>query len=361
MFTVYNVGMIYFDGCHVGQKRALIPDGREGDPTTTPPIPRHYASIFVGADKVDLDKTHWWWGSKFEREVTFLNERQERQTMRAYEFRIKEPSEVTFPDKRNGETAEFKDLEKLPRLQSDPGFRLATDPKTIARVIIRGGLLEARKLGDVPVVRWTVTDHANPIKITARDDDGNLFYIALKEQQTLYDEKVPYSDDITMVLSNTPDFIALMETAEDLAGSIANDKGHGNGNGAVHAPDAEPANGGVAPAPAGRHARGHAATKARQEGVANGPTAATPANGNGNGHDGHFDHATIYGQLNEGAKPVQLERKVSGTLKDAQLKQGYVTFLSASKRYRQSDCSPTCCPAPPPDPAPGGGGNGGGG
>lgn len=323
MFTVYNVGMIYFDGCNVGQKRALVPDGREGDATTDPPTPRHYASIFVGADKVDLDKTHWWWGAKYEREVTFLDDDHQAHTVKAYEFRIKEPSEIAFPDKRNGEPAEFKDLEKLPRLQSDRHFQLAEDPKTIARVALRSGLLQAGTLSEVPIVSWKVTEHADPIKITARDDEGNLFYISLKDQQTMYDEKIPYRDDITMVLSNTPDFIALMEITP----------GHDHGD---------------PPPPVDLKVNGKATRKTN--GKANGT-----ANGKADRRatDKHFEHGGIYGKLNKDEKRVTLADTRPDDLKPVQLKQGYLQFLAASHRYRQSDCSPTCCDATP--------GSGGGG
>jgi len=316
MFTVYNVGMIYFDGCRVNEKRALVPDGTKGDKDTN--TPRHYCSLFVGADKVDMDRTNWWWGYKFEREVTFVDDAHKSNTMRVYEFRIKEPSEVTFPDKRNGQPARFEELEYLPRLQSDTHFQLADDPRTIARVPLRGGVLEACALMGVPVVVWKVEHHADPLTITARTDEGGLYTIVLKDAKTLKKEEVPFSDDITMVFSNTPDFIALME----------NSVGHDHGD--------EHPNGG----------NGHA-----------------PGRG-ADGDEKHFEHGVIYGKLNKAERKVTLSDDLRPELKPVRLKQGYIKdyleFLAASRRYRQSDCTPTCCtPTPPPEENPGSGGGGG--
>lgn len=328
MFTVYNVGMIYFDGCRVKDKRALIPNGTEGDAKNG--IPPHYASIFVGAHRVDLDKTNWWFGSKYEREVTFVNFEGKETTTQVYEFRIKTPSDVTFSDRGDGKGAEFKDLEKLPKLQTDPKFELDIDPDTIADVSIRGGTLEPFVLSEVPIVRWTVDKHATPIRITARDEAGFEYHVTLKEKE----------NNVEMVLSNTPDFFSLLAAPAE------------RGLGGSHSPSARAAgaeckesNGGHKDHKDHDHEdHDHKDQRSSKAGKKGGEKKGGDGAGNAaHRNHGPFEHGSIYGKLNKGRRAVGLANGRPAGLTPLETNRGYLKFLATSEKYKESDCTPTCC------------------
>jgi hypothetical protein len=202
MITVYMAGLIYHHGCTTDAKRALVPDG-------TMFRPRHYASLFIEADRIK--RYDWWRGQKKVHDLTFVEHGQTIKE-RVIEFRIPTRSEITFPDDDN-DPAKFLNLENgLPQIQSEnksSKFEIDLDyPETIAEVPIRGGELSAYKFhhtgeqGAVAIVQWMIMNDANEIAINVR---------SLHDNKTL----ILKSHKLEIVFSNTSDLISSGHRAKD--------------------------------------------------------------------------------------------------------------------------------------------------
>ena len=194
MLRVHFVGIVYFNVCMREGQLALLPNGTK----PAPHMPAHYASLFVETDRHDSD--NWWPDHKFDRTRELEDQPGVFRTAKMLEFRLAEPAEITFDcgDKKfenvNLETA----LPKVSELA--PGFELDLEnADTIATVPIPGGKLEALSFDPAEaVVTWSISDHADPVTITAR---------AARVTKRVTLKPIGNTIETEIVLANTPDLL----------------------------------------------------------------------------------------------------------------------------------------------------------
>ena len=190
MYKVHFAGLIYFHVCTTESRQALVPDGTEA----VGHIPSHYASIFIELAQHDSD--NWWPTSKIARQVSLRRGPVSFQAVDVLEFRIPERAEISFAC---GDTAlDTSNLDVvLPQLKKiDDQFVIDLDDiDVIATLPLPGGKLEALGFGSTAMVTWTITQHSDPITITARVGDVAR-RITLKGSE----------DTSEIVFSNTQDF-----------------------------------------------------------------------------------------------------------------------------------------------------------
>ncbi len=195
MFTVHMVGLMYFHGCTLDVKQALVPNGIR--PQTR--MPPHYASLFVSADDCEADD--WWPDQKTEHPLTVVNDQGDEIKVRVVEFRIPEPAQVLFPDEGDPQ-AEFMNLEEtLPKLETiERRYEVDLEhADTICRVPIRRGALKAYGFNRAAIVQWRVQGHSGPITIAAVTDQVTKSVTLTQKTERLGTE---------IVFSNTSNLIS---------------------------------------------------------------------------------------------------------------------------------------------------------
>jgi hypothetical protein len=207
MITVHMAGIIYYDGCSVGVKRAFVPDGISdyrqammnmgGKPLQAIDNPRHYASLFVEADRYKADD--WWEDAKFDHKLV-VPERNREIEVHVLEFRIPTRAEITFP-LRVKDKPKFVNLEKgLPSIQTIPGFVLdRVNPDTIAEIPITAGRIKAHAFGDVAIVQWAIENNSREVTITAH---------SVRDEKSLTLKGSKGGLGLEIVFANTPDLIS---------------------------------------------------------------------------------------------------------------------------------------------------------
>lgn len=217
MLTVHMAGLMYFHGCSIDDKKALLPDGRGGSGK----IPPHYASIWVEHDQLDDDD--WWPGEKYTHDVIVEDEQGNEIEVQIHEFRIAEPAVVRFPDEGK-DPARFVNLEStLPKLQEiDKSFEIDLDtPATIATIPIRGGSLTTYLFGEVGIVQWTIPD--SRAMVIEAEAGKNTWTISLKRDSGRFGTEI--------VVANTSDLLGKPEKDEDnhfaLYGRLERRRRHG--------------------------------------------------------------------------------------------------------------------------------------
>ncbi|HWS72488.1 MAG TPA: hypothetical protein VN605_10260 [Thermoanaerobaculia bacterium] len=211
---------MYVDGCNSGAAKGYMPNGTAGDPGAArserkdssesgaprpqhpghPGLPPHFASIFVEPDALQSDA--WFAGAKFDRRVTFADEKGQEVTKHVWEFRIPLPSKtVTFPDAEDApaKCVGFADLPKILDIDKKFVFDLVT-PDTIVRVPIRGGRLTPFRDDTPSAIQWTIRKLPKDLTITAEDDEGSRGTITLNALGGDFGTEI--------VLGNTPEFLS---------------------------------------------------------------------------------------------------------------------------------------------------------
>lgn len=300
MYTVHFVGLNYFNACTPGGKEVLIPNGT----SPSDDVPQHFASLFIEAEQLASDD--WWPDYRLPRKISLEVKLGEIRTVDVIEFRIPKKAEVTFQCNEKTLTNRNLDL-GLPNLQG-LGFVLDAEPDTIANVPLPGGVLEVFRFGASALVRWLITDHDDPITVTARAGKEARSVTLLKS-----DEQLPAE----VVFSNTVDLLTP-------AGPQA---GNGNGDG-MHG--------------AGMHAVTHAAMDGSGNGNG-GHSATEPGGMHGHGSAGHF---VLYAKLD---KDRDESKFASPKLPDPMLltplpfSHPYLAFLSSLEEVPDAPCIPSCC------------------
>lgn len=225
MYTVNFVGLNYFNACKTADREALIPNGTPGG-TDDAHVPQHFASVFLEEDRWGSDD--WWPDHKKTHPIQLEMKLGEFRTVNVIEFRIPEkpspmaePAGVLFQCKEQPLTNANLD-EGLPKLQ-EMGFVLDDYPDAIAKVPLPGGTLKVFRFGASALVRWLISDHDDPIAITA---------IAGKERRRVTLKPSNGDAPAEIVFSNTVD---LLSPLHHDAGNGKHGASHGgNGTAGMH-------------------------------------------------------------------------------------------------------------------------------
>ncbi len=202
MYAVNFIGLNYFNACTVGQRDVLTPNGTPGSGKDDDQVPEHFASLFIDEDLCADDD--WWPEQKHVRPVRLEIKLGEFRTANVIEFRIPakpdqytEPVDLHFPCRDR--TLTNLNLDNgLPKLQT-MGFVLDDRPDAIAKIPLPGGTLEVFRFGGATLVRWLISDHDDPITITAHDGKKARRVMLKKSDGPLPAE---------IVFSNTVDLLA---------------------------------------------------------------------------------------------------------------------------------------------------------
>ena len=317
MYAVHFVGLNYFNACKVGEKDVLVPNGTPGSGKDDQ-IPQHFASLFIEAEQCDSD--NWWPEQKHIRPIQLEIKLGEFRTVNVIEFRLPEkPLATTKPANVHFECKE-KTLrnvnldEGLPKLQT-LGFELDDAPDAIAKVPLPGGALEVLRFGASTIVRWLISEHDDPITITAHAGKETK-HVRLKKTDGQLAE---------IVFSNTVDLLP-----------HAGHDGNGQSNGHDTAVDGGMVMTGVR----------HAVVCAVHGGMAGAhevPAAAAGMHGHDHGTAGHF---VLYAKLD---KERDEEKFENPNLPDpmrlipAPFTHAYLAYLSSLEEVPDPPCSGGCC------------------
>ena len=192
MLRVHFVGIVYFNVNTRDRKAALFPNGTK----ESGGLPSHHASLFIESDRLESDQ--WWPGAKFVRTRKLEDKPGVFRTASMYEFRIAEPSEVTFHS-GDRQLDVINLAQALPKIHDlAPEFELDVEhADTIARVPLTGGTLEVFRFDPAgAVVSWSIAEHPDPVTITAKAGNS-VKRITLKA-----------AADAEIVFSNTPDLLS---------------------------------------------------------------------------------------------------------------------------------------------------------
>lgn len=316
MYTVAFVGLNYFNACKEGQKEALIPNGTKG--SAGDHIPQHNASVFIETDQID---SHTWWKDQvFSHPVPLAVNLDESRTVEMMEFRI--PKEVEIKFRCEEGTLENVNLDQgLPKLQDVKGFVLDDHPDAIAKVPLPAGELEVFQFGSAALVRWLISQHKEPITITAFAGNEKR-RVTLKKS----DEQIPTE----IVFSNTVDLLKLGDSHDDNGrGSV----GHG---GDMHMGDMQ-----MGDMPAANAHNGEMDSGGNGGGVHDGAMGAM--HGGGHGFAGHF---VLYAKLDKERNESLFEKPVLPNFTDLAplpFSHPYLTFLSEMDEVPDGACVPSCC------------------
>jgi hypothetical protein len=270
-------------------------------------VPQHFASVFIEEEHYASD--NWWPALRIHREIKLEVKLGEFRTVNVIEFRIPavqkigEPAKVSF--QCNAGDCENVNLDQgIPKLEDIKDFVLDKNPDTIANVALPGGALEVFRFSAAALVRWLVTDHAEPITISAYAN-GESKSITLNKS----DEQLPTE----IVFSNTIDLLSDPSAA-------------GNG--------ANGGNGGTMGGMPGMSA-GHGMH-------------ATHAMSGGHMHGGTAGHFVLYAKLDKERKVAKFENPklpdyMRLHLKPLPFHHAYLSFLSSLEETPDKPCVPTCC------------------
>jgi hypothetical protein len=307
MYTVHFVGLNYFNACKEGEKEVLIPNGAPGSSKDDDMVPQHFASVFIEEEHYASD--NWWPVHKIPRQIKLEVKLGEFRTVNVIEFRIPavqqmgDPAKVSF--QCNSRKFENVNLDQgIPKLEDIKGFVLDPKPDTIANVPLPGGALEVFRFSAAALVRWLITEHVEPITISA-SANGETRSITLNKS----DEQLPTE----IVFSNTIDLLSDPSTG----GNGANG---GNGGAMGGMPGMSPA---------------HA-------------TNATHAMPGGHMHGGTAGHFILYAKLDKERKVAKFENPklpdyMRLHLKPLPFHHAYLSFLSSLEETPDKPCVPTCC------------------
>jgi len=298
MYTVNFIGLNYFNACKVGERDVLVPNGTPGSGKDDDQIPEHFASLFIEEDLCAHDD--WWPEHKQVRPVRLEIKLGEFRTANVIEFRIPakpdpdtEPAGVRFSCRDRTLTNLNLD-DGLPKLQT-MGFVLDDRPDAIAKVPLPGGALEVFRFGGATLVRWVISDHDDPITITAHDGKATR-RVVLKES----DGQVPAE----IVFSNTVDLLAPLMSP--------------GGNG-----------------------------QSRSMGVQSGGMAGMNTDAAGSMHNhGSAGHFVLYAKLDKDRNEQKFESpKIPDAmkLKPALFSNAYLAYLSSLDETPDPPCSGGCC------------------
>lgn len=151
--TVYLGGMVFFDGCHSDDKKALLPNGSNQE---------HHASLWFRSADVDP--------SSLPPNLELRVHERSHDDGSLIEISIHGPvGVIAFPDE-NDSPAHFVNLEEgLAKLKKKgTGDPFPVDPQnadTIAVIPIRGGTLTATHAGNDGLVVWQI-DHWATVQVT---------------------------------------------------------------------------------------------------------------------------------------------------------------------------------------------------
>jgi hypothetical protein len=302
MYTVNFVGLNYFSARSEGVEEALIPNGTPDTSKDGDMVPQHFASLFIEEEHYASDT--WWPKHKIRRQIKLEVKLGEFRTVDVIEFRIPERLEVNYPARVmfpcNAKNLDNGNLHKtLPKLKDVKGFVLDPKPDTIANVPLPGGALEVFRFGAAALVRWLITEHDDPITISA-SANGETGSITLNQS----DEQLPTE----IVFSNTIDLLTPV--------SLSGGNGHDGGD---HVMGGMPGMGTMPAMPAG-HMHGH-------------------------GTAGHF---VLYAKLDtqrdvdKFANP-KLPDYMRLALTPLPFHHAYLAFLSSLEETPDKPCVPTCC------------------
>jgi hypothetical protein len=319
MYAVHFVGLNYFNACRVGEKDVLVPNGTPGSGKNDDPIPQHFASLFIEAEQCDFDD--WWPEQKHIRPIQLEIKLGEFRTVNVIEFRLPEkPSPLTKPVDLHFECSE-KTLrnvnldEGLPKLQK-LGFVLDDYPDAIAKVPLPGGALEVLRFGASTIVRWLISEHDDPITITARTDKETRHVRLKKADGQLASE---------IVFSNTIDLLTPAQTGGNGHSSGQGTETHCDGMvmGDVH--------GGVVSVAARGDVVSHSAHDAAGGGM------------HSHGSAGHF---VLYAKLDKDREEKKFENPDLPDpmqLTPAPFTHSYLAYLSSLEEVPDPPCSGGCC------------------
>jgi hypothetical protein len=235
MYTVNFIGLNYFDACKVPHIDVLTPNGTPGSGKDDDQIPEHFASLFIEEELCAGDD--WWPEHKQIRQVPLEIKIGEFRIANVVEFRIPpktdpytDPAVIHFQCK--DKTFNNVNLETgLPVLQ-DMGFVLADRPNAIAKVPLPGGAVEVFRFGGATLVRWLISEHDDPITISAYDGKKTR-HVMLKKSDGNVPPEIVFSNTVDL-LTPLPSFNGNGQTVH---GGMAPGNGHG-GMTAVHGSDA---------------------------------------------------------------------------------------------------------------------------
>lgn len=291
MYSVYFVGLAYLNLGNPEQRAAHAPDGTRGDGG----VEVHHASVLIPAEHYDRDD---WWPDEEGRELQLTREIRlqgerlgESVTSEVREFRLPKRATLTFAcDEKKFDLSNVSQV--VPHLHGiDPDFSLDLDGEIIADIPLPGGTLQAFQFGEAALVRWAITEHPDPITITAR---------AGQETKTIWLKPGAGEASAEVVFSNTPDLLSGPGPRQD----------DDDGDDIVVSPDPDPG-------------------------------------GNGHQHHAGNGHFMLYGKLNKG--PNGAARFASPPIPDFSLlpvapaTHPYLRALVTQEQTPHGNCTPTCC------------------